>query len=70
MKLYSLSDWSEHRKGLEVLNEYFKVRVSGSLQSFAKLAISPLFGTTADIGKYFVPFFCHVMLSNLTIADK
>ena len=54
--MYSLSSWSEHGKGLEVLNEYFKARVGGSFQSFAKLAISPLFGTTADIGEYFVPF--------------
>ena len=54
--MYSLSGWSEHGKGLEVLNKYFKVRVGGSLQSLAKLAIFPLFGNTADIGEYVVPF--------------
>ena len=68
--MYSLSSWSEHGKGLEVLNEYFKARVGGSFQSFAKLAISPLFGITADIGEYFVQFSPHVIPSNVTIADK
>ena len=56
--MYSLSvnGWSDQGKGLEFLNEYFKVRIGGSFPSLARLAIFPLFGTTADIGEYFVPF--------------